>query len=224
MLPMARKVQLAVLAHIRHQYTEYDQLLRLISWHEARQRVQQPCLDLIVKWRGEDDTGVIELEDIFREVIVLDGDDGDEGDDDEVEEQVPGASSAESEVEMREASLEIISCRQLLPKMNDDFDDQEHAIAVRARNKAVVVQQPGQPKKASRKERVHDLRKANKVLKAQARKQAKLQKLYDDSRKRNGFPAGPSVAKPVAERRGTMVEDRIVEVPTQQVQHAALPR
>lgn len=104
---MARKVQLAVVAHIRHQYTDYDKLLRRTTWGEARKQVEQPCLDQIVKWRGEGEEEVSELEDIFREVIVLDDDD-----DEEEEDGKHGTTtSGENAVDARESSVEVISCR-----------------------------------------------------------------------------------------------------------------
>lgn len=71
-------MQLAVLAHVRHTKTDYDNLLKIVGWHDARRLVEQTCLDQIVKWRGETDEGDGELEDIFQEVIVLDDDDKEE--------------------------------------------------------------------------------------------------------------------------------------------------
>ncbi|RMZ72720.1 Coiled-coil domain-containing 25 [Pyrenophora seminiperda CCB06] len=44
-LTLARKVQLAVVAHIRHMYTDYDKLLRSDGWLEARSQVEHPELD-----------------------------------------------------------------------------------------------------------------------------------------------------------------------------------
>jgi hypothetical protein len=34
-LPLARRVQLAVVAHVRHVYTDYDRLLKTTSFHEV---------------------------------------------------------------------------------------------------------------------------------------------------------------------------------------------
>lgn len=81
-LPMARKVQLAVGAHIRHVYTDYDGLIRPFGWQGARNMVETTCLEKIKAWRGErnddDDDSVVEMEQIMREIIVLE-DDSDEG-------------------------------------------------------------------------------------------------------------------------------------------------
>ncbi|OCK77401.1 hypothetical protein K432DRAFT_304300 [Lepidopterella palustris CBS 459.81] len=97
-VPLARRVQLAVVAHIRHGHTNYDQLLKTGSWQEARAAVEQASLDQLIKWRGEGPTGITEMEDTFREVIVLDDDDEDEESED-----------AESSIDGREHSLEIVS-------------------------------------------------------------------------------------------------------------------
>ncbi|OCL06017.1 hypothetical protein AOQ84DRAFT_297813 [Glonium stellatum] len=97
-LPLPRRVQLAVVAHIRHEYTDYDRLLKIGSYIDARSKVEQASLDQLMKWRGEGDTGMPEMEETFREVIVLDDDeDNDESED------------TESTADGREHSLEIIS-------------------------------------------------------------------------------------------------------------------
>lgn len=81
-LPLSRRVQLAVLAHIRHNHTRYDQLLREADWRTARKVVEQHCLDFLVKWRGDEETGRDQFDEILREVIVL-SDDSDEDSEDE---------------------------------------------------------------------------------------------------------------------------------------------
>ncbi|KAJ0415540.1 hypothetical protein BJY00DRAFT_255896 [Aspergillus carlsbadensis] len=73
-LPLARRAQLAVVAHIRHIYTNYDRLLKSTSFHEARATVEQPTLAKLVEWRGDDENGKTVLEDVFREVIVISDD------------------------------------------------------------------------------------------------------------------------------------------------------
>lgn len=74
-LPLARRAQLAVVAHIRHIYTDYDRLLKTTSFHEARSLVEEPTLAKLVEWRGDDENGKKVLEDVFREVIVISDDD-----------------------------------------------------------------------------------------------------------------------------------------------------
>jgi hypothetical protein len=98
-LPLARRAQLAVVAHIRHLYTDYDRLLKSGSFHEARSTVEQPTLAKLVAWRGDDENGQKVLEDVFREVIVISDDD----DDSEVEED------ALTSTDNRDHSVEILS-------------------------------------------------------------------------------------------------------------------
>ncbi|KAJ5691488.1 hypothetical protein N7488_012223 [Penicillium malachiteum] len=83
-LPLARRAQLAVVAHVRHLYTDYDRLLKQGSFHDARSAVEQPTLAKVVAWRGDDENGQAELEDVFREVIVISDDDDDSETDDEI--------------------------------------------------------------------------------------------------------------------------------------------
>jgi hypothetical protein len=82
-LPLSRRVQLAVLAHIRHNHTRYDQLLREVDYLTARKVVEQHCLDFLVKWRGDEETGRDQFDEILREVIVLSDDSDEESEDDE---------------------------------------------------------------------------------------------------------------------------------------------
>ncbi|KAL1879116.1 hypothetical protein VTK73DRAFT_7340 [Phialemonium thermophilum] len=79
-ITLSRRVQLAVLAHIRHTHTRYDQLLRETSYVNARKAVESLCLDILVKWRGDEETGRDQLDEILREVVVI-SDSEDENDD-----------------------------------------------------------------------------------------------------------------------------------------------
>ncbi|KAE8147101.1 hypothetical protein BDV25DRAFT_40453 [Aspergillus avenaceus] len=99
-LPLARRAQLAVVAHIRHVYTEYDRLLKATSFHEARSLVEESTLAKLVEWRGDDENGKTILEDVFREVIVISDDDDDDENDTE---------GAMSQYLGRDSSVEIIS-------------------------------------------------------------------------------------------------------------------
>lgn len=98
-LPLARRAQLAVVAHIRHLYTDYDRLLKSSSFHEARSSCEQPTLAKLVAWRGDDENGQKVLEDVFREVIVISDDD----DDSEVEDEILAST------DNRNQNVEIIS-------------------------------------------------------------------------------------------------------------------
>ncbi|KAF3385213.1 hypothetical protein F1880_002039 [Penicillium rolfsii] len=97
-LPLARRAQLAVVAHIRHLYTDYDRLLKQKSFHEARSEVEQETLAKVIAWRGDDENGQTALEDVFREVIVI-------SDDDDSETEEEGLASAGN----RDHSVEILS-------------------------------------------------------------------------------------------------------------------
>jgi hypothetical protein len=61
-LTLSRRVQLAVIAHIRHAHTRYDLLLKETSWENARRTVESLCLDILVKWRGDEETGRDQLD------------------------------------------------------------------------------------------------------------------------------------------------------------------
>lgn len=79
-LTLVRRAQLSVVAHVRHIFTNYDHLLRSVGYHEARARVEEATLQKLVEWRGEQDNDEKELEDVFREVVVIS--DNDDSDDD----------------------------------------------------------------------------------------------------------------------------------------------
>ncbi|PGH17033.1 hypothetical protein AJ79_01417 [Helicocarpus griseus UAMH5409] len=105
-LPLARRAQLAVVAHIRHVYTDYDRLLRVTSFQDARAAVEEPCLAKLVQWRGDDENGKTVLEDVFREVIVISDD---EGEDEDESDPVEGGLNKEG----RDSSVEIVSSNAL---------------------------------------------------------------------------------------------------------------
>jgi hypothetical protein len=89
-LDLAGRVQLAVTAHIRHVYTNYDALLDSgMSWPEARTTVGPTCVAILKNWMGEDNQP--ELEETFQEWIDL-CDDEDEEDASSME----GISDSES--------------------------------------------------------------------------------------------------------------------------------
>lgn len=97
-IPLSRRVQLAVLAHIRHTHTRYDLLLKETSWENARKVVEPICLDFIIKWRGDEETGRDQISEILREIVVISdsensSDDSFDDDDDDYED-----SSDEGEV------------------------------------------------------------------------------------------------------------------------------
>jgi Uncharacterized conserved protein (DUF2293) len=68
-------VQLAVVAHIRHIYTDYDNLLKQVAWMKARSMVEQACLEKLAQWRGGEEEDPDAMEEILQEVIVIPDDD-----------------------------------------------------------------------------------------------------------------------------------------------------
>jgi len=102
-LTLARRVQLAVVAHIRHMYTDYDKLLRTDGWLAARSQVEHVSLAKLKEWRDEAGERSHELEETFREVIVID----DEDDDDDFSSNGDSMSFLND----REQSMEIVSSR-----------------------------------------------------------------------------------------------------------------
>lgn len=104
-LPISRRVQLAVVAHIRHVYTDYDSLLRTGTYYEARAAIEKPCLDLLAQWRSDDDDDPNAMEEILREVIVIDDDDEEDSD--------RKSPLANQQYSTRDDSVEIISSHAL---------------------------------------------------------------------------------------------------------------
>ena len=94
-------MQLAVVAHIRHTYTNYDKLLKGGDWHAARAQVEQLTLDKLLTWRRDDDDDPNAMDGILREVIVI-PDDDEENDSHEI--NFTGSTQAD-----REDSVEIVS-------------------------------------------------------------------------------------------------------------------
>lgn len=79
-----------MLAHIRHKFTRYDELLTETNYASARKAVEPECLKKLIQWRGDEETGRDQLDEILREVVVIsdseddsDADDGDAEDDDD---------------------------------------------------------------------------------------------------------------------------------------------
>ncbi|KAK8093793.1 hypothetical protein PG997_000478 [Apiospora hydei] len=140
-LPLARRVQLAALAHIRHTHTRYDKLLRETTWANARKAVEQTCLDVIVKWRGDEETGRDQLDEILREVIeISDSEDGSE-------DESSGAEAASAAMPPPALPRNMSIAPELRP---------EHLLAVREERPDASLTKhmtPGQIKRLTRKER-----------------------------------------------------------------------
>lgn len=61
-------------------HTRYDELLKEVGWGNSRKITEQVCLDVLVKWRGDDENGQDQLDEILREVVVISDSDSDESD------------------------------------------------------------------------------------------------------------------------------------------------
>jgi hypothetical protein len=89
-IPLVRRAQLSVVAHIRHTYTNYDKLLRRLPYNQARHAVEEVTLKKIIEWRGDDDEKTDDsrrraVDDLVREIIVVSDDEDSGSDVDEAE-------------------------------------------------------------------------------------------------------------------------------------------
>lgn len=121
-IPLSRRVQLAVLAHIRHTHTRYDRLLRETTWINARKVVEPVCLDVLVKWRGDEETGRDQLDEILREVVII-------TDSEESEDSSEDEDSSDEEGEITSASSEEPSQPNSRNEMRPHEPQDQHAAA-----------------------------------------------------------------------------------------------
>ena len=114
-IPLPRRVQLAVIARIRHTYTDYDALLGAFGdWKGTRKEVEPACLQKLIEWRGETGDDDEALEEIVRETIVIDDDDDDgpfagKGDDSS---DTGNASDTSIEISHRPAAAEDLRAEE----------------------------------------------------------------------------------------------------------------
>lgn len=115
MLDLPRRVQLAVIARIRHQYTDYDRLLRAFEWSEARKMTEPVSLQKLIEWRGEQDVeDDDQLEEMVRETIVID--------DDEENGSVANGSEADDEDSATEQGDHSDASIEVTQHLADDTD------------------------------------------------------------------------------------------------------
>lgn len=145
-LSLARRVQLAALSHIRHTMTRYDALLREgQKWENARKAVEKPCLDIIVKWRGDEETGRDQLDEILREVIEI-SDDEDSEDPSSEEEHILGPSGGRVRDSVPPSGHVVATETRLV-------NEPAHAQSARREPSVVCLSSSTQPRKPTRKER-----------------------------------------------------------------------
>lgn len=135
-------MQLATIARIRHTYTDYDKLLKLVSWKEARQIVEPMSLTKLIEWRGEQDDDAQDFEEILRETIVIDDDDDEDDDDDYGDEAIEisdtDTNGVTSDGEGSNTSLEILQQTIAPTDLNMDIENK----AREARRIAAPVRRP----------------------------------------------------------------------------------
>jgi hypothetical protein len=113
-------------------YTDYDKILKAGSWMEARQKVEHVSLAKLKEWRDEAGDPSNEIEDTFREVIVLDDDE------DSSEEDLYTAPDE------RESSMEIVSsratARDLQPDRYPGYPRMDAQRPERVSHRTIIVQ------------------------------------------------------------------------------------
>lgn len=94
----------------------------------ARKAVEPVCLDVLVKWRGDEETGRDQLDEILREVVIItDSEDSDESsdeDDSSDEGELSSASSGEisnpsSRTRMRPACQHVLAATSIASTSED---------------------------------------------------------------------------------------------------------
>ena len=118
------RANLAVVAHIRHVYTNYDELLKVagIARSDARRGIEQFTLNKLVSWRGDDDDDDdTMIEDVLREVIVI-SDDEDESDE---EDTFAMRKSSTRNGRVGDFSSDAFSTTDIDLTISDDEDESE---------------------------------------------------------------------------------------------------
>ncbi|KAJ3943837.1 uncharacterized protein N0V96_006770 [Colletotrichum fioriniae] len=213
-LSLSRRVQLAVLAHIRHNHTRYDQLLRETTWHNARRVTEQLCLDFLVKWRGDDENGRDQLDEILREVVVL-SDDSDEEDSDEE----PDSDSSEVLI-TRSNNIGRLSTPAVVQNVANR--DKRLSTAIPSHpGSPMLLATPGMSRRAYKKAR----RRAKHRERNFSRYEAAANAAWDNARQRQRGPddrmnqAGSSVSNG-AHQQGPPVEFIENRAPMEHINHA----
>ena len=97
-----------MLAHIRHNHTRYDELLQETSYVIARKAVENLCLEILAKWRGDEETGRDQLDEILREVIVISDSEDEESDEStEFEDESEGHEESSATTSAAETSARV---------------------------------------------------------------------------------------------------------------------
>ncbi|KAF2722555.1 hypothetical protein K431DRAFT_221758 [Polychaeton citri CBS 116435] len=107
-LELPRRVQLAVIARIRHVYTDYDSLLKAMGdWVAVRKIVEPECLAKLLEWRGDNQDDDGQFEQMVRETIILDDDSDHETISSSDDDEEMGSSADEERLRRRNANVLI---------------------------------------------------------------------------------------------------------------------
>ncbi|KAK1761327.1 hypothetical protein QBC47DRAFT_26117 [Echria macrotheca] len=175
-ITLSRRVQLAVLAHIRHTHTRYDQLLRETTYANARKVVEPLCLDILVKWRGDEETGRDQLDEILCEVIVISDSESDEEDGETDSDEEPSDPSSD----------EVIGQAEQPAPLRGGDKPKSPTAAYRRGDSRPRAAQAGRRAKLARKDR----RAAKRAQRGFSRYQAALDRAWHEAveRQRVGGP------------------------------------
>ncbi|KAK5997804.1 hypothetical protein PT974_00166 [Cladobotryum mycophilum] len=173
-ITLARRVQLAVLAHIRHNHTRYDVLLKETTWQNARKVVEALCLDILVKWRGDEETGRDQLDEILREVVVIS-----DSEDDSSEEDLTDDTSVE-----RSSTAGVVTISDSGPARGSSQADVGHHESPRS---AAGINLPSTPAGISRRrnKETNRIRTADK----KAQRGFKRYRAWEEAIRRNRDPS-----------------------------------
>jgi hypothetical protein len=194
-LTLSRRVQLAVIAHIRHTHTRYDLLLRETSWENARKTVESLCLDILVKWRGDEETGRDQLDEVLREIVVIDdsddeGEESEEGSESEGEEEdsSDGIANGVAEVNLKKTQAPAIPSQKLPPESQPS----QSAQAQTEKNPQTTTQINPSPKNQGISSRTRSKAKPNHRQKAKkSRRNKRFQAWQDALKRRTERPSAP---------------------------------
>lgn len=177
-----------MIAHIRHTHTRYDRLLKETSWEKARKTVESLCLDILVKWRGDEETGRDQLDEVLREIVVIDDSDdedeeeSEEGSESEVEEEdsSDGIANGVAEVNLQKTQAPAIPSQKLLLESQPS----QSAQAQNERNLQTTTQINPSPKNQGISSRTRSKAKLNRRQKAKKSRQNKRFQAWQDALKR----------------------------------------
>ncbi|TDZ34767.1 hypothetical protein C8035_v002545 [Colletotrichum spinosum] len=209
-LTLSRRVQLAVLAHIRHNHTRYDDLLRETSWTNARRATEQLCLDILVKWRGDDENGRNQLDEILREVVVLSDDDSE--DEEYGEEPDSDSSAVLTDRSARAARLPVATSAPVALHNRANSNRLSTTVPSRPGSPKPAAAAPGNTKKKlTRKQRKKARRHPERNFgRYEAARNAAWEKARMRQRQETGVQPSHSPSGPQPETRGLFVCVRAV--------------